>query len=316
MILRSFLFIFGLVAANVDLTTGRAEAHGTPIHVSVNESINALVVDAPFGAPVELQGDYGFAPWLFAEENETGEFDPDSVPHPVLGPVLLWYTPGFAITEMHGASSLSMEVLVRPVIDEDAAARGALWYWNPMSETVEPAPAGSPLNLLTASGSLAIPRDQSTPLPQLDNSPAAAPGVYGFFARLTSNLYGPSNPFLVALNYGAPSDEVFAAAHAINRHAFLAGDYNHDDVVDMHDYPVWKSLYGHELKEHELADGNGNGAVDAADYTVWRNNSGASVIGGTALAGLFKVPEPTSLLIAAAGWVFVIHGSRSRHKLS
>ena len=48
----------------------------------------------------------------------------------------------------------------------------------------------------------------------------------------------------------------------------LAGDYNHDGVVDPDDYDVWKNNFGSTANLD--ADGNNNGVVDAADYTVWQ----------------------------------------------
>ena len=44
----------------------------------------------------------------------------------------------------------------------------------------------------------------------------------------------------------------------------LAGDYNHDGIVDPTDYDVWKNNFGSTANLD--ADGNNNGVVDAADY--------------------------------------------------
>ena len=44
----------------------------------------------------------------------------------------------------------------------------------------------------------------------------------------------------------------------------LAGDYNHDGIVDPTDYDVWKNSFGSTINLD--ADGNNNGIVDAADY--------------------------------------------------
>jgi hypothetical protein len=46
------------------------------------------------------------------------------------------------------------------------------------------------------------------------------------------------------------------------------GDYFDDEFVDIHDYMVWRGLFG---GGGLAADGSGNGVVDAADYVVWRN---------------------------------------------
>jgi len=52
--------------------------------------------------------------------------------------------------------------------------------------------------------------------------------------------------------------------------AFLAGDYNPNDVVEQTDYDVWQAEYGTAFESH--TDGNGDGPVDAADYVLWRKN--------------------------------------------
>jgi glucose/arabinose dehydrogenase len=53
----------------------------------------------------------------------------------------------------------------------------------------------------------------------------------------------------------------------------LAGDYNHDRVVDAADYTIWRDTMG-EVGYHLGADGNGNATVDLTDYDVWKNNFG------------------------------------------
>ena len=103
-------------------------------------------------------------------------------------------------------------------------------------------------------------------------------GAYGFFARLTSNQYGPSDPFLVVLNNGVfDYAQMVPAALAINAAAFLPGDYNHDDRVDAADYVVWRKTFGSTTAL--AADGSGNQQIDQADFDVWRRNFGTTVAG-------------------------------------
>jgi glucose dehydrogenase len=75
----------------------------------------------------------------------------------------------------------------------------------------------------------------------------------------------------------------------------LAGDYNHNGIVDPTDYDVWKNNFGSSINLD--ADGNNNGIVDAADYVVWRHNVGAMLTGAAAAAAA-NVPEPGGLAIA------------------
>lgn len=69
----------------------------------------------------------------------------------------------------------------------------------------------------------------------------------------------------------------------------LAGDYNHDGLVDAADYALWRD-------GDPSADGTGDGQVNAADYTVWANHYGTS-----APTTSHAVPEPTGLVLAALG---------------
>jgi hypothetical protein len=66
----------------------------------------------------------------------------------------------------------------------------------------------------------------------------------------------------------------------------LAGDYNHDGVVDAADYTVWRNWLGttiYEVVAGLPGDGNEDGVVNQADYDLWRANFGATLAGsGTA----------------------------------
>ena len=61
----------------------------------------------------------------------------------------------------------------------------------------------------------------------------------------------------------------------------LAGDYNHNGVVDAADYVVWRKGLGTTYTQN--------------DYDVWRANFGRTAGGGSGAAATAAVPEPTTL---------------------
>jgi hypothetical protein len=70
----------------------------------------------------------------------------------------------------------------------------------------------------------------------------------------------------------------------------IAGDYNHNGVVDAADYTVWRDSLG-ATGNLLAADGNRDFVVNAADELVWRNNFGANAAAGLA------VPEPSAVVL-------------------
>jgi hypothetical protein len=205
--LRHFVQLFGIVVALAPAQF--AAAHGTP--VLVGQSANTLVASGGLG------DSSGFVSQIFVEDDEDG--DPfATLTLPNVGPVIVWQIPGFDIAGLDNQSSLSIEVLARPVKDSNPLEKRILWFWNPTSEEVEP--AGSALHLLGTGQRFTtlLPTEDEAPPPflmaqtlqgqqgfhnhgllsyALDNDPPPAAGAYGFFARLTSNQYSPSNPFSV-----------------------------------------------------------------------------------------------------------------------
>ncbi len=299
--------------------TERAGGHGHPIIVT--QADNRLVVSG--GVAGETTG---FASQIYVETDSAG--DPQDYFEPAdFGPAVYWTVPGLNILGLQENSGLYIQTISRPVRISNPVEAQTLWYWDPSSPNnnkVELAPEGSRLQIrrsaaintvLTPTTYLAPPQIKIADPVAADMGyhnhdllryllpyPLPDDGAYAFFAKLTSNLYAPSDPFLVVINNGGLSGpEMLAAAAAINREALLAGDYNHDDKVDAADYAVWrKTLNSTTLL---AADGSGNGVVDSADFAVWRGNFGAAFSGngsGSELS-LNSVPEPGCWILCAFG---------------
>jgi len=286
-------------------TPSRTAAHGTPIQINVVN--NALAVSGG------VSDSAGFAPMIFVESNEEG--DPfGEVDLPGFGPSIVWQVPGYEIANMAEHSGLFIDVLSRPFAYSSPVEQRALWYWNPATGRVESAPQANPIQIRKSStsnvtispapGSDPPPLQIAEPLASdegfhnhlvayaLSESTPPPAGAYGFFTRLTSNQYGPSEPFLVVLNNGVfDYSKMVPAALAINSAAFLPGDYNHDDHVDAADYVVWRSTLGSTSALR--ADGSNNQLIDNADYNVWRANIGHSISPTGQLTSL-GVPESTT----------------------
>jgi hypothetical protein len=278
-----------------------ADAHGTP--VVVGQSSQVLVTSGG------LADGEGFAPRIYVEDDEDGDpFGSVTLTNPPLGPVVIWQIPGYDIGGLNNASSLSIEIIARPL--KGSVENRTIWYWNPQSECVEPATSNLSLLGTGMRYTTLSPDDDVAPPPFLlassltgqqnfhnhgllsyavDNGPPAVAGAYGFFARLTSSLYSASNPFLIVINHGVDYEQMVAAALAINAAAAdLDGDFNHDGAVDAADYVEWRKTNG-----------------TAPEYETWRTNFGATGEGCDCGCDevISVVPEPTGLALAAAGAV-------------
>jgi hypothetical protein len=72
----------------------------------------------------------------------------------------------------------------------------------------------------------------------------------------------------------------------------VAGDYNHNGIVDAADYAVWRDTLG--SMSDLRADGDGDGTVQQADYAYWRFRFG-NTSGSGSDSGAAAVPEPSTL---------------------
>jgi hypothetical protein len=289
----------------------RAEGHGTPI-----------VLGAAAGSLVVSHAPDAFPQLIIGEDDLDGQIF-DVISHPLLGELAYWELPGFEIGGLNSASSVSIAPIATLDYSQNPTQPRALWHWNSQSQQVQPTSAT--FHLLGTGGRFATIDAQAAPAPFLLADPidgqqgfhnhnllrfaiekSAPDGVYGFFARMTSNQYAPSNSFLLVFNYRGnlddynqiAYDEVRPAALAIAA-AALPGDYDHNGLIAADDYYRWKLDFGSTLIPFALSDGNGDGTVGAADYTVWRNHLGAAIPMPIAAAVAQKIPEPTAGALVA-----------------
>jgi hypothetical protein len=315
-------------------SNSRALGHGIPITVTVDPSKKLVAEnDQPLYSPPQLTP--GYASMILVDDEDAAVMDHiivNSAPLGLSGPCAFTTLPGFNVTGMAPDSGLYLQVISRPVMGTNPVGARLLWHWslaasqdpqhpNPVTvdtngesltiasapagvvqKTTVPQAAGNPLTIKVAEPTAnELGTHQHYLEYLLGDSPAADVGAYGFFARLTSPNYTPSDPFLVILNNGLYDNEnpgsLLTAALAINNAALLPGDYNHDDVVNAADFALWKTNFGSTTLL--AADGNHNGTADAADYTIWRDHLGQQFTGSrTSAASSNAVPEPPSFALA------------------
>jgi hypothetical protein len=289
---HAFVICFGLAVLAGELSYG----HGTPI--ILNNVNNAVVVSNGSGDVA------GFAPQYFADGSEEAQLVALNLPD--YGQVGFTDFPGIVLQSgIDQHSVVNMQIIPRPVRGGDPTELRSLWHWNAGSQMIAIAPNGVSLTLASAFDEITVPQVgppsraifvthlEPENIGQhvhylaylLDNSPTAANGAYGFFARFLIAPYQNPDPVLIVLNKGLDAATLQTAALAINAAAVeapgLEGDYNADGIVDAADYVLWRkspATFG-----------------QAAGYSVWRSNFGrrAMGVGGS----IFTVPEPGSLAL-------------------
>lgn len=297
------------------MPSAQIRAHGTAIRVDL--SADRLVVSGGVA-----DGD-GFADLVFVERDSDGDpLFPGPIVLPQFGECTLWEVPGFELRGLADGSGLFLEAISRPAHDTGPDERRLVWYWNPLTDIVEPAPSTARLHLLardsrsmslTPSGTAPPALEIADPVAgdlgfhnhsmlkfALADDPPAPAGAYGFYARLTSSVYEPSDPFLVVINHGAEYAQMESAALAINMAALLAGDYNRDDSIDAADYVIWRMGLG--------------STYSPEDYDVWQEHFGQSATGsGSGANALVAVPEPASLALVFVGLIALVVICRADH---
>ena len=234
---------------------------------------------------------------------------------PGYGQVALTDIPGFILRSSFTPHTIfNMEIIPRPVQGTNPVEQRVLWHWSAASQSVAVAPNGESLVILSPYDEITL--RQAPPEPRhifvthlepfdmdqhvhflrylLDNSPTAAPGAYGFFARFLVAPYQNPDPILVVLNNGLDEATLLTAARAINAAAAdaasLPGDFNSDGTVNAADYILWRK----------------GAAVPNTpqNYALWRTNFELSAAAGGAAVTAVAAPEPASswLVICAILW--------------
>lgn len=300
--------------------------HGFPITVNT----------AGLGQPLVVSGgstDSGFAEMFF-------DHHPDAFLDVFGAGVLGTDLPGFDIEDMEVGSQLFLEVLPRPDFSDAQLPQRWLWHWSFDSGSVEEAPDDPTLEIVDNNDVSHVLLTQFAVPTTGPNAQVAEPtsgqignhshalnyllyasnpqaGVYGFFARLTSPAYAPSQPFLVALNHGLDHSVFLEGASAINDAAGLPGDYDLDGMVSGEDLLLWQRTFG--STSTLVADGSLNAVIDNADLQIWEDNYGRS-IETTLLVGPVGVPEPLSATLALVSLLissccrFFVRGSSARRR--
>jgi hypothetical protein len=301
------------IAFTAAASAGVAHGHG-----------NAIVINST-GAAITVRGGLSLTEGFASRSYDHSE---DSYADIGFGNTLAWTTPGFEPQGDAIGLPISLEVLSRPDFTATPLAQRWLWYWDAGADEVVAA-ANDPF--------LAInPVDASTPLVftqtvgpaggdvievpvnggfghhpiefALDDTGPAAFGVYGFFARITSPGLAPSEPILIALNYGMSVGQFIDGTEQINRAAGIRGDYNNDLAVDGADFLLWQRQVGGVGKLP--ADGSLNQVVDGPDLALWQERFGDQL---ELEAATLPVPEPGSVLLVVAAWAGMFARRRACH---
>ena len=301
-----------LIAA---LPAARTFGHGAPLQI--NGASGALVVSGG------LALGHGFVAQAFDPSEDAGLDFP--------GVTVRTDLPGYDVTNVAGGV-LQLEVLSRRDLSAPGAPQRWLWYWDPTLATVAAAGEdpdftlrrkdllgsvtfdqfdGTSASVLPITESLGLNSHQHYLRYELDNVPAAAFGVYGFFARVLAPGYAFSEPVLLAFGYGIDTLQYAAGANAINLAAAFAGDFDASGAVDGGDFMLWQRTLG-ATGAYPLADGTLDGVVDIADLVLWQSQYGEPLIGDSSIAA---VPEPSSLVAAAcvlAAWLRFVYDARRK----
>jgi hypothetical protein len=97
----------------------------------------------------------------------------------------------------------------------------------------------------------------------------------------------------------------------------VPGDYNDDGIVDAADYTAWRDRLGQNMALPNTDPADMDNMVTTAEYDFWVSRFGATSGSGSGSGslGVGAVPEPSSVLLAAAA-VCGLVGVRRRQRLA
>jgi hypothetical protein len=319
--LQKLLIVIAVAAASN--ASGDAFGHGSPMHI--DGISGGLVVSGGLSLA------QGYATMAFDPSEEGGLDFP--------GLTVRTDVPGFDVTNVPEGATFQLEILGRPDHSQATRPERWLWYWDPTTDLVADA-ANDPdfqfrrkdlqgslsfdqytlpaTSVLTVTESLTPDSHQHYLRYELDNSPAAAFGVYGVFARALSPGFEPSTPFLMAFGYGVSVDDFAVGAATINAAAGLAGDFDVDGDVDGGDFLAWQRSLGAASAgpDYLSADATLDGVVTVADLARWRAEYGRTVVypPTTATAAGAAAPESTGTAMATSAAIAWLAASTARRR--
>jgi hypothetical protein len=140
--------------------------------------------------------------------------------------------------------------------------------------------------------------DLTNPVGEFDYLVSGSATDFQMFETTISLPDGVQSLDLTFLTAGAASATGFFYIDDISAEVLtslaVAGDYNHNGVVDAADYVVWRDSLG-STGSGLAADGNGDGMVTQLDYDVWRQHYGQT--SGSGVGQRSNVPESSSAIL-------------------
>jgi hypothetical protein len=152
--------------------------------------------------------------------------------------------------------------------------------------------------IATGNGSAWTTTDLNTVVPNL-----------GTWTLQSASAISQNGDYIVG--YGTTSSG--GPTHAFLLTAVLPGDANYDGKVDINDLTIVLAHYGQTGTTWGQGEFTGDGTVDINDLTIVLAHYGQG-LGSSAAGNVSAVPEPSALLLAAAGLLGLLARARRKRK--